>query len=144
LEVSVANELSIRPCAPDDEAAVAALWRDVFTINRPWHDPLTDVRRKAAQTDELLLVGYVGGVLIATVMIGYDGHRGWLYRVAVAPTQRRRGIGRAMIAAAEAELRRRGCPKLNLQVESANRDVVGFYERLGYAIEDRVSMGKPL
>jgi ribosomal protein S18 acetylase RimI-like enzyme len=141
---AVSNDVTIRPCTTADEASVAALWRDIFSNNRPWHDPLTDVRRKAAQGDGLLLVGHANGVLIATVMIGYDGHRGWIYRLAVAPAQRKQGVGSAMVRAAEEELRARGCPKLNLQVEGSNRAVVGFYERLGYAVEDRVSMGKPL
>lgn len=137
-------DVIIRPYEHADESGVAALWRDVFPNNRSWHDPLTDVRRKVAQNDGLLLVGVMRGTLIATVMIGYDGHRGWLYRVAVAATHRRQGIGRALVRAAEERLRERGCPKINLQVEGGNRAVVGFYERLGYAVEERVSMGKPL
>jgi ribosomal protein S18 acetylase RimI-like enzyme len=137
-------DVIIRPYEEADEQMVAALWRAVFPINRPWHDPLADVRRKIAQKDHLLLVALMHGTLIATVMVGYDGHRGWLYRVAVAATHRRQGIGRAMVRAAEERLRERGCPKINLQVEGGNRAVVGFYERLGYAVEDRVSMGKPL
>ena len=137
-------DVTIRSYLDSDEAAVAALWRDVFANNRPWHDPLSDVRRKAAQSDELLLVGIADGVLIATILIGFDGHRGWLYRVAVTPAQRRHGVGRAMVRAAEERLRARGCPKINLQVEGSNRAVVGFYERLGYTVEERISMGKPL
>lgn len=138
------DNLSVRSYRAADANAVARLWDEVFRNDRPWHEPLADVRRKEAQRDELLLVGVVDDDVVATILIGYDGHRGWLYRVAVAESQRRRGFGRAMVAAAEQRLRALGCPKLNLQVEGSNRAVVGFYERLGYAVEDRVSMGKPL
>lgn len=138
------DALTIRSYQPSDAEAVAQLWRDVFVNDQPWHDPLADVRRKEAQRDELLLIGLIDATVIATVLVGYDGHRGWIYRVAVAPTHRTRGFGRAMVVAAEQRLRTLGCPKLNLQIIWSNRAVVGFYERLGYVIEERVSMGKPL
>jgi ribosomal protein S18 acetylase RimI-like enzyme len=139
-----ANDLIIRSCRVEDEEATAALWREVFPITHPRHEPVGDIRRKLAVSDDLLLVGVVSGRVVATTMVGYDGHRGWIYRVAVAPTLRRQGIGRAMLTAAEAHLRRIGCPKINLQIEGSNHRVVGFYERLGFAVEDRISMGKAL
>lgn len=138
------DNLRVRSYQATDADSVARLWGEVFRNDRPWHEPLADVRRKEAQRDDLLLVGLIDEHVVATIMIGYDGHRGWLYRVAVAASQRRRGFGRAIVVAAEQRLRALGCLKLNLQVEGSNRAVVGFYERLGYAVEDRVSMGKPL
>ena len=75
-------------------------------------------------------------------MAGYDGHRGWIYSLAVAPDLRGRGVGRALMAHAEAALAALGCPKINLQVVGANAEVVGFYRALGYSVEDRVSLGK--
>jgi ribosomal protein S18 acetylase RimI-like enzyme len=79
-----------------------------------------------------------------TIMAGYDGHRGWLYSLAVAPEHRRRGIGSALVRHAEQELRKRGCLKINLQILEANAAVAAFYEALGYAVEPRVSLGKRL
>ncbi len=82
------------------------------------------------------------GHLVGTIMAGYDGHRGWLYAAAVRAASRRRGIGTALVREAEIRLRGLGCAKVNLQVRRTNAAVVGFYERLGYSIEERVSMGK--
>jgi ribosomal protein S18 acetylase RimI-like enzyme len=89
-------------------------------------------------------VAVEGDVIVGTAMAGYDGHRGWVYAVAVKPSHRRRGVGAALMARVEVALRAAGCPKLNLQVRASNRQAVAFYERLGYAVEDRVSMGKLL
>jgi ribosomal protein S18 acetylase RimI-like enzyme len=83
-----------------------------------------------------------GDRVVATVLGGYDGTRGWIYHLAVAPQHRRHGFGRAMMAAAEERLRGLGCPKINLQILRSNTGVVRFYERLGYAVEDRISMGR--
>jgi ribosomal protein S18 acetylase RimI-like enzyme len=92
----------------------------------------------------LFFVAEEGGEVVGTALAGYDGHRGWVYYVAVEPSRRRRGVGAALMARAEEGLRALGCPKLNLQVRSSNRQAVAFYERLGYAVEERVSMGKLL
>jgi ribosomal protein S18 acetylase RimI-like enzyme len=93
---------------------------------------------------DLFFVALINGIVVGTVMGGYDGHRGWIYSLAVSPETRRRGIGTALMRHAEQELARRGCPKINLQVLASNAGVVAFYQKLGYAVEERVSMGKVL
>jgi ribosomal protein S18 acetylase RimI-like enzyme len=136
--------VTVRPYRRADEPAVATLWQQCFPADRPWHEPRADIRRKLGVHPELLLVGVEGDRLVATVLAGWDGHRGWLYRCAVAPECRRRGFGRQIVETALARLAALGCPKVNLQVLGSNRDVVAFYERLGFAVEDRVSLGKAL
>lgn len=136
-------EVVIRPYAASDEAAVVALWRRCDLVV-PANDPQRDIELKRQVQPELLLVGVAEGRVVATAMAGYDGHRGWINYLAVDPDCQRRGVGRTIMEAAEAALKQRGCPKVNLQVRAGNADVVGFYERLGYAVEARVSMGKRL
>lgn len=134
----------IRTYEERDESTVAALWREVFP-GAPAHNvPKEDIARKLAVQRELFFVAVEAGEVVGTAMAGYDGHRGWVYSVAVRPSRRRQGIGAALMARVEEGLRGMGCPKLNLQVRASNREAVAFYERLGYAVEDRVSMGKRL
>jgi ribosomal protein S18 acetylase RimI-like enzyme len=134
--------VDIRPYRAADEAGVVALWTACFPDDRPWNQPREVLRRKVALQPDMLLVGTLGTRLVATVLAGYDGHRGWIYHLAVAPDCRRRGLGARMMDAAEARLRALGCPKINLQVYSSNRAVVAFYEHAGFAVEERISMGK--
>lgn len=136
--------LTIRPFQDDDETAVIALWRTSFPSEPPRNEPLAIIRRKRRVQSELFLVGTEDGRVVATVVAGYDGYRGWVYHVAVAADVRRKGYGRTMMGAAEERLRALGCPKLNLQINRSNGDVVAFYEALGYLVEDRISMGKVL
>jgi len=136
--------VDIRAFDERDREAVAALWREVFPDAPAWNEPLRDIETKLAVQRELFFVARVSGDVVGTAMGGYDGHRGWVYYVAVSPRHRRRGIGAALMRAVEEALLERGCPKLNLQVRSANRGAVAFYRRLGYEVEDRISMGKRL
>jgi ribosomal protein S18 acetylase RimI-like enzyme len=135
--------MRIRPFRPDDEAAVVALWEHCGLV-RPWNDPRRDIRRKLLVRPDLFLVGLVEDHIVASVMAGYDGHRGWLNYLAVDPAHQRRGHGRAMVAEAERRLRAAGCPKINLQVRTSNHRAVEFYRRLGYAVDEVLSMGKRL
>jgi ribosomal protein S18 acetylase RimI-like enzyme len=136
--------MEIRPYLESDEAAVARLWREVFPESPSWNHPETNIKYKLAVQRDLFLVALVGSVLVGTAMAGYDGHRGWVYYVAVSPRHRRQGIGRALMSSVEHRLVRLGCPKLNLQVRASNVVAVSFYEKLGYDVEERVSMGKRL
>ena len=138
------SDLQIRAFEERDLEAVVALLSAVFPNPAPHNEPRASIGRKLGVDRELLLVGHAGGRLVATAMGGWDGHRGWLYQVAVAPDARGRGYGRAIVEAVEVELRERGCAKLNLQVLASNEIAVGFWRRLGYRVEERVSLGKLL
>ena len=135
--------MTIRRYQPTDEEQVVALWRLCGLVVPP-NDPRQDIERKRQVQPELFLVGIIEERVAATVMAGYDGHRGWLYAVAVAPDRQRQGWGRRMVEEAEARLEALGCRKVNLQVRASNAAVIGFYESLGYAVEERVSLGKRL
>jgi ribosomal protein S18 acetylase RimI-like enzyme len=136
--------MQIRPYLERDEPDVIALWNQVLPGDAPHSDPATAIRQKLAVDRELFLVAEDGGRVVGTAMGGYDGHRGWIYSVAVLPERRRSGIGRALIRRLEAELVERGCLKVNLLVKRSNAGVVGFYEKLGFNVEDFISMGKRL
>jgi ribosomal protein S18 acetylase RimI-like enzyme len=136
--------LTIRPFEYRDEAAVTTLWREAFPDDPPRNEPSRVIRRKLSVHPELFLVGELDGRVVAAVVGGWDGFRGWINHLAVSAAARRRGFGRAMVAALEARLANLGCPKVNLQVRATNAQVVAFYERLGYDVEDRVSLGKLL
>jgi ribosomal protein S18 acetylase RimI-like enzyme len=134
--------LDIRPYRDDDEAAVVDLWNQVLPSHSPHNEPRLSISRKTRHDDGLFLVATLDAEVVGTVIGGYDGHRGWLYSLAVAPQHRRRGIGSALVGRIEEILQERGSVKINLQLRGDNAAVAGFYERLGYTIEDRVSMGK--
>jgi ribosomal protein S18 acetylase RimI-like enzyme len=133
----------IRPFEPADEAAVVALWRACGLL-RPWNDPKKDIERKLQVQPELFLVGMLDGEIVAAAMGGYEGHRGWVNYVAVAPARQGTGLGREIMAEVERRLAAAGRPKINLQVRTDNRGVIAFYRRLGYQVDDVVSMGKRL
>jgi len=133
----------IRPFRTDDEAALVALW-SACDLLRPWNDPHRDIRRKLTLRDDLLLVASASGELVGSVMAGYEGHRGWINYLAVAPTHRRRGLGRQLMREAEERLAAVGCPKINLQVRAGNADVLAFHEAIGYRVDEVVSLGKRL
>ncbi|MDE2977680.1 MAG: GNAT family acetyltransferase [Acidobacteriota bacterium] len=133
----------IRPYREANEDAVVALWHECDLV-RPWNDPIKDIGRKLRIQRDLFLVGLLDGRLVATVMAGYEGHRGWINYLAVAPNSRKRGFGRLLMDEAEARLREMGCPKINLHVRRSNAEAAGFYRSIGYAEDDVLSMGKRL
>ncbi len=133
----------IRPFQLSDEEAVVVLWRQCGLI-RPVNDPRKDIRRKMRVNPELFLVGILDARLIASAMVGYDGHRGWINYLGVHPDYQRKGYARKMMEEAERLLRQRGCPKINLQVVASNHKVIEFYQRIGFAVDQVMSMGKRL
>jgi ribosomal protein S18 acetylase RimI-like enzyme len=141
--MGVTRHMKIRTFQPNDEAAVIALWQECG-LTRPWNDPRTDIARKLTEQPELFLVGTVGDELVATAMVGFDGHRGSVYYLAVSPRHRRRSYGQSLMREAERLLIERGCPKLNLLVRSSNAEVIEFYRKLGYVQDDVVSLGRRL
>lgn len=136
--------MQVRPFASADTAAVVQLWHDCG-LTRPWNDPHQDIARKLSVSPELFLVGMdASGQLMASIMIGYDGHRGWINYLAVHPAHQRQGHASHLMQQAEQLLTARGCPKLNLQVRAGNEAVIAFYAHLGYANDQTVSLGKRL
>jgi ribosomal protein S18 acetylase RimI-like enzyme len=135
--------VNIRPFRKSDEAAVVALW-ERCRLTRPWNDPRKDIARKLAVQPELFLVGELDGAVMASAMAGYEGHRGWVNYLAVTAEHQGRGFGRMLMQKVEALLLERGCPKVNIQVRSANGSAKLFYERLGYTQDEAVSLGKRL
>lgn len=135
--------MQIRPFRMDDEAAVVALWEQCG-LTRPWNDPHKDVSRKLKLQPELFLVGEEDAAIVATVMAGYEGHRGWINYLAVAPAFRGRGFARALIGRVEKVLLGMGCPKISLLIRSSNPEVMAFYRHIGYAQDDVVAFGKRL
>lgn len=133
----------VRAYQPGDEMAVIDLWRRCGLI-RPQNNPRADIRRKMEVAPELFLVGVLDSEIVATAMAGYEGHRGWVNYLAVAPHLQKRGCDREIMEHAEKLLRARGCPKINLQVRSANKEAIEFYKCIGFAVDDVVSMGKRL
>ena len=135
--------MNLRTYHPSDETAVIDLWMRCGLVT-PQNNPRTDIQRKLRVASELFLVGTIDAEIVATVMAGYEGHRGWINYLAVAPHLQKSGYGRQIMEHAEELLRERGCPKINLQVRSTNKQVIEFYQRLGFSIEGAVSMGKRL
>jgi ribosomal protein S18 acetylase RimI-like enzyme len=111
---------------------------------RPWNDPHNDIARKLAVQPELFLVGVLDGEIVGSVMAGYEGHRGWVNYLAVAPRGRGRGFARALMREVEERLLASGRPKVSLLVRNSNTEAIGFYRHLGYLQDDSVSMGKRL
>lgn len=124
-----------------DAGEVTALW-EACGLTRPWNDPGADFALAVRLPQSAVLVARDGDVLAGSVMVGFDGHRGWVYYLAVAPGKRGGGIGRALMAAAEQWLRERGAPKLQLMVRDDNADALGFYEALGLERQKVVTLGR--
>lgn len=138
--------MKLRPYIAADKDQLVCLWKEVFPGNSPHNEPTAVIEAKL-NVDRLLFVAAEGDAIVGSVMAGYDGHRGWLYAVAVHPTIQRNGTGSKLVKYALEQLQKLGCIKINLQVVSTNSAVVAFYESLGFHTEDRISMGllvKPL
>ncbi len=123
---------------------VAELWENVFGYGTAHNVPALAIEKKIAVDDGLFFVALTGDTVVGTVMAGYDGHRGWIYSLAVLPEHQRKGIGSRLLGHAESRLVDLGCVKINLQIVEGNKQVAGFYERHGYQVEPRTSMGKRL
>jgi ribosomal protein S18 acetylase RimI-like enzyme len=133
----------VRPVRKADENTGGALWQRCDLI-KSWNDPHRDSQRTLTVQADLFLVGEVDGAVVATVMVGFDGHRGWVNYLAVAPECRKQGLGRQLMCCAEEKLHALGCPKLNLQVRDSNTAVLAFYNAVGYTVDPVVSFGKRL
>jgi ribosomal protein S18 acetylase RimI-like enzyme len=133
--------LSIAPIADADIADVIALWR-ACDLTRPWNDPAADIALARRGPNSAILIGRDGDAMIASALVGHDGHRGWVYYVAVDPARRGKGFGRAIMNAAENWLRVRGIEKLQLMVRGDNTRVQAFYGSLGYLEQERVLFAK--
>jgi ribosomal protein S18 acetylase RimI-like enzyme len=135
------NELYLRSYQHTDCDNVVRLWQQCGLVV-PWNDPQADIARKMNVDQDLFIVGECANRVVATVMGGYEGHRGWINYLAVAPDMQRNGYGRAVMAEVEKRLGAKGCPKVNLQVRTRNKDVIHFYQSFGYKVDDVISLGK--
>ena len=137
------SSLLIRPFKEGDEEALVSLW-NICKLTVHWNNPYKDIARKLKVQAELFLVGYLEEKLIASVMAGYDGHRGWINYFAVHPDFQARGYGKQLMDNVENGLRELGCPKINLQIREGNDKVFSYYQILGFVEEKRINMGKRL
>ncbi len=137
------NPLFIRAFQMADKATLVSLWQ-LCELTVPWNNPYKDIARKLKIQPELFLVGVQNSLLIASVMGGYDGHRGWINYLAVHPDFQGQGYAQQMMKSVESELRKIGCPKINLQIRSGNAKVMKFYQKLGFTDDRVLSMGKRL
>jgi ribosomal protein S18 acetylase RimI-like enzyme len=135
------TQLAIAPLEDADIAAVVALWQRCG-LTRPWNEPEADIALARQGSNAAVLLGRDGDAVVASVLVGHDGHRGCVYYVAVDPEHRKKGFGRAIMSAAEDWLRARGILKLNLMVRSDNTQVQAFYETLDYDEQERMVYGK--
>ena len=135
--------MQIAPLAPSEAASAAALWQETGLV-RSWNDPQADVEAALACATATILAARDGGRIVGTVMAGYDGHRGWLYYVAVAPSHRGHGLGRALVTEAERWLAAQGARVIRLMVRAENEAVTGYYRALGYEDGNMIVMGKRL
>ena len=137
------SDFIIRQYHSRDQDDVIELWTQCGLV-APQNNPERDIERKLKVNPEGFLVGELEGKVVATCMVGYEGHRAWINYLAVAPRHQRRGFATKLMQEAERILQKAGCPKINLQVRTSNTGVIEFYEAIGYSIDDVVSMGKRL
>jgi hypothetical protein len=138
---TVVPTLAIASIDDTDVAEVIVLWQ-ACGLTRPWNDPATDIALALKGSNATVLTGRDGAFIVATVLVGHDGHRGWVYYLAVDPDRRHKGYGRVMMDAAENWLRERGIEKLQLLVRADNTSVKDFYQSLGYSMQERVIYAK--
>lgn len=136
-----ASALSVAPIEDSDVAAVVALWQRC-DLTRPWNDPAADIALARRGPNSTILIGRCGETIVATAMVGHEGHRGWVYYVAVDPDHRGQEYGRAIMNAAEDWLREAGIAKLQLLVRPDNTMVQAFYELIGYDEQERIIYAK--
>ena len=134
--------IQIATYADEHFDGVSALWQEAFPNDQPWNSAASAIPAKLAFQPGLFFVALDGNRVVGSIMAGYDGHRGWVNRIAVLQSHRGRGVGSALMREAETRLRMMGCTKINLQVRTSNAAAAEFYERLGYSVEDRISMSK--
>ena len=137
------DDIEIRSFRQEDEAPLIKLWERCELVVA-WNDPSKDISRKVQLDPEGLLLGWHNNLLIASVMVGYEGHRGWINYLAVDPEFRRKGLGRTMMKSAETYLEKFECPKINLQIRAINHQVIEFYKSIGFLQEEVINMGKRL
>ncbi len=135
--------MKVRIYTGNDRDDVISLWNECGLVQQQ-NDPLKDIDRKLGVDPDLFLVGVHENAIVATVMGGYEGHRGWINYLAVRPVDQRKGFGRVIMQAVEERLQNKGCPKINLQIRTSNQDVVSFYEAIGYNVDKVVCLGKRL
>ena len=133
--------ITIAPIEDADIPAIIALWQRCG-LTRPWNDPADDIALARKSANAAVLAGRDGSAIVATVLVGHDGHRGWVYYVAVDPDHRHKGYGGIVMEAAESWLRERGIEKLQLMVRSDNSQVQTFYQSLGYLAQERIVYAK--
>jgi ribosomal protein S18 acetylase RimI-like enzyme len=133
----------IGPATPGDVSATIALW-EACGLTRTWNDPRVDFAQAEQSDASTILLAREEGAVAGSVMVGFDGHRGWVYYLAVAEAHRRKGLGRALMEAAEAWLVAREAPKIQLMIRADNAAMRGFYDALGYAASDVTVLGKRL
>lgn len=137
------SDFIIRQYHTDDQQGVIDLWTQCGLVT-PQNNPKRDIQRKLQVNPEWFLVGELEGEIVATCMTGYEGHRGWINYLAVAPEYRHKGFAAQIMLDAERIMRDAGCPKINLQIRTSNTSVIEFYKAMGYDIDDVISMGKRL
>lgn len=137
------KNFTIRNFRRDDEADVIALWQQAG-LTVPWNNPKSDIERKNMDSPNLFFIGELDNKLVATCMAGYDGHRGWIYFLAVGNSQQRKGLATILVNHVESELAKIGCPKIDLMVRNTNDNVIAFYKSLGYELDPVVVMSKRL
>lgn len=135
--------MDVRSCTPNDRELTVGLW-ERCGLTRPWNDPTADFDLAISNASSTVLAGFVDSSLIASAMVGFDGHRGWVYYVAVDPAHRKRGFGARMMQAAETWLRHKGAPKLQFMVREENEAALQFYAKLGFERQSVITLGRRL